>query len=276
MYKVAVIQFPGSNREYELVHDTFSSVGMHAELFRWNRKDTDTLRSFDAYALPGGFSYQDRVRAGVVAAKDKLMKILAEEAEKGKPILGICNGCQILAEAGLVPQIYDNEVSMGLAPNAGKQNGQTVRTGFISDWYNMKSTARKGRSFANYLVEEGEIFPVPIAHAEGRFRMSDEVLREMEVNGQIIFTYCDQEGNVSEEYPVNPNGSTKSIAGVSNKRGNVVAIMPHPEAANQLFQIPLDISEAKQEAWGNYDKMEGPGPTRRIFESVRAYLEEMK
>src|SRR3989344_2129504 len=271
MYKVAVIQFPGSNREYELVNDTFNSVGLEAQLFRWNRKDTDTLRSFDAYVLPGGFSYQDRVRAGAIAAKDKIMGILAEEAGKGKPVLGICNGCQILAEAGLVPQIYERmEVMIGLAPNAGKQNGKTVRTGFISDWYNMKSTARKGKSFANYLVEEGEIFPVPIAHAEGRFRMSDEVLREMEVNGQIIFTYCDQEGNVSEEYPVNPNGSTKSIAGVSNKRGNVVAIMPHPEAANQLFQIPLDISEAKQEAWGNYDKMEGPGPTRRIFESVRA------
>src|SRR3989344_6185265 len=148
MYSVAVIQFPGTNREYELVNDTFSSVGMHAELFRWNRKDADTLRNFDAYVLPGGFSYQDRVRAGAIAAKDQIMKILSEEAEKGKPVLGICNGCQILAEAGLVPQIYDNEVSIGLAPNAGKKQEETVRTGFISDWYNMKSTARKGRNFS--------------------------------------------------------------------------------------------------------------------------------
>ena len=273
MYRIAVIQFPGSNREYELVR-ALNSVGLQGDIFRWNR-DSQELRNYDGYALPGGFSYKDRVRAGVVAAKDKLMIVLAEEADKGKPVLGICNGCQILAEAGLVPQIYDNEISIGLAPNVARQGDEITRTGFISDFYWITTTARRGRSPANYLIEEGEI-AIPIAHGEGRFKMSDDVLREMEENGQIIFTYCDEKGNINEEYPINPNGSTKAIAGVSNKRGNVIAMMPHPEAANQLFQVRSDISDEKVGAWGDYDKMEGRGPARKIFESMKAYLEEMR
>lgn len=265
-----VIQFPGSNREYELL-DALSSVEFQAELFRWNG-DYRKLAACAGHALPGGFSYQDRGRAGLIAGRDPIMGFLAEEAEKGKPIIGICNGCQILVEAGLVPGLYERRIDIGMAPNAGRREGNVVRTDFISDWAYIRSSARRGRSAATYSIDEGEVFPIPIAHAEGGFRFVDGVLQAMKDNDQILFHYCDADGHVSTEYPVNPNGSTEAIAAVCNRRGNVVAIMPHPEAANFLYQAQERVYEGKRRAWGDFDSMEGRGPTRIMFESLAAYL----
>lgn len=271
---IAVIQFPGSNREYELAR-AFESVGMYAEVFRWKRKPEE-LRRFHGYALPGGFSYQDRNRAGSIAAYDKTLEIIAEESDKhDKPVIGICNGNQILVEAKLVPDIYRKRLDIGMAPNAGRRNGEVVRTGFISDWVYVVHTSEAGRSGATKLFETGEILPIPIAHGEGRYEMSDDVLREMEVNKQVLWKYCRQDGVIDSSYPTNPNGSMGNIAGVCNRKGNVIAFMPHPEASNWLFQMPESIWPEKLEAWGDAERMNGPGPWRRFFQSTKMYLQEV-
>lgn len=275
-FSIAIIQFPGSNREYELA-EAFESVGMHGEVYRWNRirQDPNELKRFHGYALPGGFSYQDRNRAGSIAAYDRIVELIAEEADKGKPVIGICNGNQILVEARLVPDIYQKTLDIGMAPNAGKRDGEIVRTGFISDWVYVIHTGELGRSAATKLFEEGEVLSLPIAHGEGRYEMPDDVLREMEVNGQILWKYCTSEGVVDGNYPVNPNGSKANIAGVCNKRGNVIAFMPHPEVANSLYQMRESIWPEKLRAWGDPERMEGSGPWRKFFQSVEMYLHEV-
>ena len=152
--KVAVIQFPGSNREDDAAKalNALNALDLDAELFRWNLDSS--LGRYYGIVLPGGFSYQDRVRSGVIAAKEHIMYDIREEAEKGKPIIGICNGCQILVEAGLVPQIYEYRIDLGMAPNAGKQDGKTVRTGFDSDWVYNYSYSRERKMCSYFSFRE--------------------------------------------------------------------------------------------------------------------------
>ncbi len=270
--RVAVIQFGGTNREYELV-GALKSVGLSAEMYRWNeeKKDKARLRQYDGFGLAGGFSYQDRGRAGLIASKDRLMDTLREESEKGRIIFGICNGCQILVEARLVPNIYGYSLDIGMAPNAGKIDGE-LRTGFISDWVYVVHTSRKGRSAATKLFEKGEILPIPIAHAEGRFKMPDSVLQDMIKNDQILWRYCTKYGEIVES--ANPNGSTYNAAVVCNNKGNVIAGMPHQEAANYLYQMSDYVWREKLEAWGDAERMKGPGAWRRFFESLKLSMEE--
>lgn len=272
MKRIAIIQYPGSNCEYETLRAA-ASAGLEADIFRWN-KDAALLCNFDGYIISGGFSYQDRVRAGVIAAKQGIIQTIMEEARAGKPVLGICNGAQILVEAGLVPANRFGKIEMALAPNLVKG-----RSGYYCEWIYLKVKSKT--SIFTKLFEEGEVFPIPVAHAEGRFVTQKEgLLNTLKENGQIAFAYCREDGEEIEEFPINPNGSLANIAGLSNPEGNVLALMPHPERANWLFQVPTDLenrySKTKVEAIGRIDRMRDPGPGRKIFESMREYIEEVE
>jgi phosphoribosylformylglycinamidine synthase len=262
--KVAIIQFPGVNCEYETAR-AVREVGLEAELFRWN-EDPHALDRSSAVILPGGFSYQDRIRAGVIAAKDKIMDKVSELASAGRPVLGICNGAQVLVESGLIPGIHWERVDLALAPNIMED-----REGYYCTWTYLRSE-KSGCVWTSGFDTE-EVIPVPIAHAEGRFATTDqEVLEEMESRGQIALRYCDRTGEVIEEFPVNPNGSVSNIAGVCNAEGNVLAMMPHPERATWLRQVPEDLEgpwgRKRARAAGDTSKLEADGPGMRFFSSL--------
>jgi phosphoribosylformylglycinamidine synthase subunit PurQ / glutaminase len=229
--KIAIIEFPGSNCETESLQ-AIRDVGMIAEEFLWNRAAGD-LEEFDGYFIIGGFSYEDRSRSGVISSKDPLMKELIKQSQKGKPIIGICNGAQVLIESGLVPGLRDNKLGGALAVNKREKDGKILGTGFYNTWVNIKMTGSTGTAFTNKF-EEGESFNVPIAHGEGRFVFDQDILDEMQSNGQLVFAYSNEDGVVVDEFPTNPNGSILGLAGVTNPSGNVLALMPHPERSKCL------------------------------------------
>lgn len=235
--KIAIIQFPGTNCEYE-TRRAVNRAGMEGEFFRWNQ-DHKELKNYDGFVIPGGFSYEDRVRAGVIASLDPIMNVIKDEAEKGKPALGICNGAQILVESGLIPGLNRNSLASALAVNKRVKEGKVLGTGFYNTWCNIKNNSKKGRSAYTSLMEKGEHFKLPLAHGEGRFVIEEKLLEKLKESGQALFRYCDDEGRVIDEFPNNPNGSVYSLAGVCNARGNVVALMPHPERTQEgqvIFQ----------------------------------------
>ncbi len=227
---VAVIQFPGSNCEYETSRAVKNS-GMDSLIYRWNQWQELRDSLPDAYVLPGGFSFQDRVRAGAVAAKEKIMDMVFSEAADGKPVLGICNGAQILVESGLVPGWERGKIESALAANH-----ISGRSGYLSRWVFLR-TAEKALRICPWLSGIGNgILPLPIAHAEGRFVFSEE--NRGRASNSAALKYCDEKGSESSDYPVNPNGSFLNLAGIMNDRGNVLAMMPHPERAYWLWQLP--------------------------------------
>ena len=261
---VAIIQFPGVNCEYETA-SAVRSVDRKAEIFRWN-EDPAVLQDCAGIILPGGFSYQDRIRAGVVAAKDRIMDAVSDLAKGGLPVLGICNGAQVLVESGLIPGIHWEKVDLALAPNV-----MADREGYYCNWVHVRSEKSGCVWTGRYL--EGEVIPIPIAHAEGRFVTEDaSVLDEMKRNGQIALRYCDAAGAIVDSFPVNPNGSVENIAGASNRAGNVLAMMPHPERATWLRQVPEDLAgrwaRKRRDAAGHAECMEDEGPGRKFFASL--------
>ncbi len=228
MKKFAVISFPGTNCEAETVR-AFKRHGMDAEVVLWNDQgllEGDRLDEFDGYCLPGGFSYEDRGRSAIVAAQDPIMEMVKAEADRGKVVLGICNGAQMLVETGLIPG-YDNKaLTMGLGWNEMRVEDRVLDTGFRNEWVYLKNVAPKGRSAFN---DFEDLLHVPLANGEGRFVIPSELLKVLESNHQIIFKYSDASGQISSEYPVTPNGAVDGVAAVCNPAGNVMAIMPHPE-----------------------------------------------
>jgi phosphoribosylformylglycinamidine synthase len=242
--KIAIIQFPGTNCEHETKR-AVDAVGMQGEFFRWN-DDYQKLDKFNGYIIPGGFSYEDRSRAGVIASLDPVMKIIKKEAELGKPVLGICNGAQILMESGLIPGLTppsppyqgggDYALGGALAVNKRVKNNKVLGTGFFNVWVNLKN---EGKVFGSDLP----VIKMPIAHGEGRFIFEKFLLNKLIKHKQIVFRYCDVGGRIVDRFPVNPNGSMYSIAGVSNVAGNVIAMMPHPERC----EAGLAVFEAMKE-----------------------------
>lgn len=205
----AIIVFPGSNCDRDC-YWAVTEIGAKAE-YVWH---TETeLSKFDCIVLPGGFSYGDYLRSGAIAHFSPVMKAVKEFAASGKPVIGICNGFQILLESGLLP-------------GAMKRNDGLK---FVCKYVNIK-TANNALPFTNGL-KNGQILQIPIAHNEGNYYADVETLNEMKNNNQIVFNYCDEEGALSKE--ANPNGSLENIAGITNKEGNVLGMMPHPERAMQ-------------------------------------------
>jgi phosphoribosylformylglycinamidine synthase len=267
--RVAVVQFPGVNCEAETLR-ALSRAGLEGEVFRWTRPARE-LAGFDAFVLPGGFSYQDRVRAGALAAKDPLVDALSEQAERGRPVLGICNGAQVLVEAGLVPG--GSGVSIALA-----RNRMPDRTGYQARW----SLCRVEESACVFtrLLPRGTILPMPVAHGEGRFTSGDPaVMERLAAGGQVPLRYVDPSGDVAASFPDNPNGSEVAAAAVGNARGNVLAMMPHPERVLDLGAV----SRAVGGEWGArrdtaLEQGGGapfePSPGMSFFVGLRAHMED--
>ena len=225
--KIAIIQFPGSNCERESIL-AVKRAGMEPVEFLWN-EPVEKLRKCDGYFIIGGFSYEDRSRAGIIASLDPVIDVIRQEGKRGKPVLGICNGAQILVETGMIPGLKNGQVGLALASNQRIKDGHVLGTGFYNAWVNVQLTAQSRRSVFTRHLKPGQWMTLPVAHSEGRFMMPENLLNELKTNDQTLFRYCDEKGDFSPEFPVNPNGSMESLAAVCNGNGNMMAMMPHPE-----------------------------------------------
>ena len=246
MHKIGIVQFPGSNTERE----TFMAcrrAGMEPIELLWNCSN-DILGAMDGYIIVGGFSYEDRSRAGVIAALDPIMQQIEIESNKGKPILGICNGAQILVESGLVPGLKNNVSGIALTDNKRIINDKVIGVGYYNSWSNLKMAINPTRCAFTRNFDRNSIINIPFAHGEGRFVLPNELLVELKNNDQIAFQYSDENGNVIDEFPTNPNGSQNNIAAICNKEGNIMAIMPHPERTtngDQIFESMKNFIDEK-------------------------------
>ena len=229
--RIAIIQFPGSNSEQESIR-AISDAGMDPVPFLWNQ-DPSILERCDGFFIIGGFSYEDRSRAGIIAALDPIMPYIKVQAQRGKPVLGICNGAQVLVETGMVPGATGYPVAMSLTENKRISGGNIVGTGFYNSWIHMRCTVAPNASAFTRSLKPSEHLRVPVAHAEGRFITPDDLLRTMIVQQMTPFRYCDENGNIMPDFPINPNGSVFNLAAVTNASGNVMAMMPHPERTKE-------------------------------------------
>lgn len=220
--RVAVIRFPGSNCDLDTVYVLQKIFNLDAHLV-WHKEFKDT--KWDAVILPGGFSYGDYLRAGVIAAHSPAMKYIKMMARDGKPVLGICNGFQILVEAGLLP-------------GALLMNSTLT---FICKWVTIRVETNRTAWTLN--IPRGTIMKIPIAHKEGRYYIDPKSLEELQENDQIVFRYVNDKGEPSPD--ANPNGSIDNIAGVCNSDGNVVGLMPHPERASESILSPFGTDHGK-------------------------------
>jgi len=198
--KFAVLVFPGSNCDLDMYHAIKDELGEEAE-YVWH--DTKDLSGYDGILLPGGFSYGDYLRCGAIAQFSNVMSEVKKAADAGKPVLGICNGFQILTEAGLLPGALLRNKNLKFMCRTSELTVVNNNTMFTNDY------------------AKDQIIKVPIAHGEGNYTCDEETLASLKANNQIVFTYTQD----------NPNGSVENIAGIINERGNVLGMMPHPERA---------------------------------------------
>jgi phosphoribosylformylglycinamidine synthase len=268
---ICIVQFPGVNCEYETAR-AIEAAGMDVSITRWNRTDT-VLSGFDGFVLPGGFSYQDRVRGGAIAAREDMTGRLIDEASAGKPVVGICNGAQVLVECGLVPGTSGRRIDLALAPNKGMG-----RNGYYANWVFLTPGPMPERCVITCDLKPDEVLPIPIAHSEGRFTSSDPgLMQKLDDEGRIVLKYCRDDGGEPEGFPDDPNGSERHAAAVSNPGGNVVAVMPHPERAAWLRQVPVDLADPwsrTRSGVRTWKDIEGAGPGLRLFLSMKRYIEE--
>jgi len=213
--KVSIVVFPGSNCDHDIEHLYGKLLGAQTSLI-WHR-DSD-LKSPDVVVLPGGFAHGDYLRTGALAKLSPVMAEVGKFAAAGGPVIGVCNGFQILCEAGLLPGV--------LLANAGRK--------FLSQFVHLR-VETTNTPFTRRLTN-GAVITCPIAHGEGNYFCSPETLEAIEGEGQVVFRYCNESGTVNEADRVfNPNGSLHSIAGICNQQRNVVGLMPHPERAAELL-----------------------------------------
>ena len=227
--KFGVVIFPGSNCDRDCYWAVSRVLGQEARYLWYQERD---LSDLDCVILPGGFSFGDYLRAGALVRFSPVMEAVREYASRGGLVIGICNGFQILLEAGLLP--------------GAMMRNRNLR--FICEYVHIR-VERTDTPFT-CLFKEGEVLKIPIAHMEGNYFADEATLAGLKANNQVVFRYCSPEGDVSEEY--NPNGSLENIAGICNEAGNVLGMMPHPERCCEALL--------------------GSEDGRRIFQSIVSHL----
>jgi len=230
--RTRIVVFPGSNCDHDALHAVKYVLGEEDTAFVWH-KDESIGEDVDLVILPGGFSYGDYLRTGAIARFSPVMKSVIRYANEGGTVLGICNGFQVLCESGLLPGVLIRNESLTFACREVHLHVERHDTRFTND-RSLRKTVR-----------------IPIAHGEGNFIATDNVLADLEAGGQVLFRYCDREGRITAN--ANPNGSRNNIAGIMNKEGNVMGLMPHPERA--------------------CERMLGSADGRGIFESLRSFFD---
>ena len=215
--KAAIVRFPGSNCDEDALHAVSGILG-HDAVYCWHKEHD--LQGADIVVLPGGFSYGDYLRAGAIARFSPIMREVIAFAERGGPVLGICNGFQIACEAGLLPGALLRNASLRFVSAPVHLRVESIATQFT----------------AHYHVDQ--VIRIPIAHGDGRYTADADTLARIEGEGRVVFRYVNANGEVTEA--ANPNGSMRNIAGVVNARGNVIGMMPHPERAMESLMESSD------------------------------------
>ena len=208
--RFATLVFPGTWSDHDCHYVLTEVLGQESELV-WHR-ETD-LSGFDAIVLPGGFSYGDYLRTGAIARFSPVMEAVAREAERGKLVVGSCNGFQILCEAGLLPGALMRNDSLQFRCQPVQMRVETSDTPFTSEY------------------SAGQVVTMPIAHGEGLYHADSETLRDLNEQDRVVFRYSTAEGAITDD--ANPNGSVENIAGIVNERRNVLGLMPHPERVSE-------------------------------------------
>ena len=207
--KFGIVVFPGTWSDRD-TYKALTNVMGYDSSYIWH--NDNNIDNYDCIILPGGFSYGDYLRSGAIAKFSPIMDSVKEHAKKGKPVIGICNGFQILCESGLLPG--------ALVANRDMQ--------FICEWVNLKVVNRESL-FTNKISQNKKILRIPISHGEGNYIADDNAIKRLEDNNQIILKYSNSAGDITDKS--NPNGSVNNIAGITNKKGNILGMMPHPEKA---------------------------------------------
>jgi phosphoribosylformylglycinamidine synthase I len=264
--RVCIMRVGGTNCDAETKR-ALDEVGVKAEIIHLNEiVKKASLLDYNALVFPGGFSYGDYVRAGAILAKGTLTKLrsnLKMFVEEGRPILGICNGFQVLVEAGLLPGFE------GISEYPEAALATNIPIGYNCRWVYAKHES-SGRCLFTQKIPKGKVLCIPVAHAEGRFLFSKmkekRYLKKLYDNDQLVFRYCNQEGGYVEgEYPLNPNGAFHDIAGICDPSGTIFGLMPHPERAFYGWQLPN---------WTKTENMPMYGDGRLVFESMVKYLKK--
>jgi phosphoribosylformylglycinamidine synthase I len=264
--RICVLRVGGTNCDAETKR-AFAELGVHAEIVHVNEMvKRRNMLEYDALVFPGGFSYGDYVRAGAIWAKwilAKLGKELKTFVDENRPILGICNGFQVLVEAGLLPG-FDG---VSVVPEAVLATN--VPPGYNCRWISVKHE-NSGKCIFTSKIPKGKTLRIPVAHSEGRFMFAKErekqFLKRLCDGDQLVFRYCHRNGEYAEgQFPTNPNGSFHDIAGICNPEGTVFGLMPHPERAFYWWQQP---------DWTRQSQMPAYGDGKLVFEGLVEYLEK--
>ena len=262
--RICIMRVGGTNCDEETKR-SFDDLGVKADVIHLNRIVREkSLLNYDILVFPGGVSYGDYIRAGAIWGRQivsELGRDLEAFAEEGRPVLGICNGFQVLVESGLLPAFN------GISPYPEAVLASNTSLRYECRWIHLRHD-NLGNCVFTRDIPKGKTLLMAVAHAEGRFLFSrtsqDENLKRLYDNDQIVFRYCDYEGNYANgEYPINPNNAFYDIAGICNLQGNVFGLMPHPERAFYGWQLP---------DWTARSQLSEYGDGRLIFKSVINYV----